>query len=511
MVRKSLSQHYLQKSLNMSSENTDKKTYKDSLKATSLFGGVQLVNILIQLVKSKIIAILLGPSGMGIYGLFTQTEVLIRSCTSFGLSSSAVRNISEARATNDKNRIISITSIFRRIIWITGLFGTLVCLWGAPIWSKIAFGNYHYTLGFVVLSIGMLFQQLTLGRTAIFQGLQKYSMMAKSNVIGNFLGLLVSVPLYFIWKVDAIVPVLMLSSLTALLVTNHFFRKLQLPKAKIDKLTFTDESKNMIIMGLSISLSGIVETIVAYYIRIYIGNVGGLSEVGLFTAGFAIVETYIGLIMTSMGSDYYPRLSGVSHNKAKFNETINSQLEISLLLIAPIISIFIILLEIVIALLYSEKFLPAEGMMLWAVYGCFFKAVSWCLSYAILSKGDYKAFIYNELGAKIYTVPLKLLGYSIGGLTGIGIAYLAGYIIYAIQVYLVCHNRYGVDVGKNVVKLFLKYLPFLTICLIVTINISDFKRYIIGLPFVFICFIFSYRELIKIVDIKSFINSKIKK
>lgn len=129
----------------------------------------------------------------------------------------------------------------------------------------------------------------------------------------------------------------------------------------------------MIIMGLSISLSGIVETIVAYYIRIYIGNVGGLSEVGLFTAGFAIVETYIGLIMTSMGSDYYPRLSGMSHNKSKFNQTINSQLEISLLLIAPIISIFIVLLEIVIVLLYSEKFLPAKGMMLWAVYGCFLK------------------------------------------------------------------------------------------------------------------------------------------
>lgn len=495
----------------MTSDNADKETYKDSLKATSLFGGVQIINILILLVKSKIVAILLGPSGMGIYGLFTQTEAMIRSSTSFGLSSSAVRNISEARATNDKSRIITITSIFRKIIWITGLFGTLVCFLGAPLWSKIAFGNYNFTFGFVVLSCAMLFQQLSLGQTAIFQGLQKYSIMAKSNVIGNFLGLLVSIPIYFIWKVDAIVPVLVLSSLTTLLVTNHFFRKLELPKNKVDKLKFRDESKNMIIMGLSISLSGIVETIVAYYIRIYIGNVGGLSEVGLFTAGFAIVETYIGLIMTSMGSDYYPRLSGMSHNKSKFNQTINSQLEISLLLIAPIISIFIVLLEIVVVLLYSEKFLPAEGMMLWAVYGCFFKAISWCLSYAIISKGDYKAFIYNELGAKLYTVPLKLIGYSLGGLTGIGIAYLIGYIIYAIQVYFVCHNRYDVEIGKNVIKLFFKYLPFLTICLVVSIMISDLKRYILGLPFVFICFIFSYKELSKIIDIKAFIKSKIKK
>lgn len=495
----------------MSAENTDKQTYKDSLKATSLFGGVQIFNILIQLVKSKIIAILLGPSGMGIYGLYTQTEAMIRSCTSFGLSSSAVKNISEARTSNDQKRIITITSIFRKVIWITGLFGAFVCLLGAPLWSKFAFGNNHYTIGFAVLSCAMLFQQLSLGQTAIFQGLQKYTIMAKSNVIGCLLGLIVSVPLYFIWKVSAIVPVLIISSLVTLLVSSYYFRKLQLPKINVEKSTFSKEAKNMIIMGLSISLSGIVETIVAYYIRIYIGNVGGLAEVGLFTAGFAIVETYIGLVMTSMGSDYYPRLSGVNKDRQLFNNTINSQFEISLLLIAPIIAIFIILIEVVVIILYSEEFVPAEGMMLWAIYGCFFKAIGWCLGYAILAKGDYKAFIYNELGAKIYTVPLKLLGYYLGGLTGIGIAYLIGYIIYSIQVYIVCKNRYDVSIGRNAIIVFSKFLPLLSICLVVTITINGISRYLIGIPFAVFCFLLSYKELCKLVDVKSFINRKIKK
>ena len=493
----------------MTSDNTDKNVYKDSLKATGLFGGVQVINIMIQLVKSKIIAILLGPSGMGIYGLFTQTEAMIRSCTSFGLSSSAVRNISEARGTGNQDRIIAITSVFRKIIWITGIFGTLVCMFGAPIWSKIAFGNYYYTLGFIILSSALLFQQLSLGQTAIFQGLQKYTMMAKSNVLGSFMGLLVSIPLYFIWKEDAIVPVLLLSSFVTFLVTNYYFRKLSLLKQQVNKSTFKKKKKNMIIMGLSISLSGIVETIVAYYIRIYIGNIGGLFEVGLFTAGFAVVETYIGLVMTSMGSDYYPRLSGMINDKGKFNQTINGQLEISLLLIAPIISIFIVMLELIIVILYSDEFLLAEGMMLWAVYGCFFKIIGWCLGYTILAKGDYKAFICNELCAKLYTVPLKLIGYSLYGLTGIGIAYLIGYIIYSVQVYLVCYKRYNVQIGGISIKLFAKFLPFLSICLLVTSLMNSYLRYIIGLPFVFICFMLSYIELRKIVDFKAFIKSKI--
>ena len=59
----------------MASE-TEKQEYKNSLKATSLFGGVQVYNIIITILKSKVVALLLGPGGMGIYGLLTSTSDL---------------------------------------------------------------------------------------------------------------------------------------------------------------------------------------------------------------------------------------------------------------------------------------------------------------------------------------------------------------------------------------------------------------------------------------------------
>ena len=81
-------------------------SYLQIFKATSLLGGIQVFNIFTSIIRSKIIAMLLGPTGIGISELFTSTTSLVGSLTNFGLGTSAVRNISEARGkTNDKGRI----------------------------------------------------------------------------------------------------------------------------------------------------------------------------------------------------------------------------------------------------------------------------------------------------------------------------------------------------------------------------------------------------------------------
>ena len=50
-----------------------KSSYRQIVKATSLFGGVQFFQIIISVIRSKFVAILLGPAGMGIVGLLTAT------------------------------------------------------------------------------------------------------------------------------------------------------------------------------------------------------------------------------------------------------------------------------------------------------------------------------------------------------------------------------------------------------------------------------------------------------
>ena len=111
----------------------------------------------------------------------------------------------------------------------------------------------------------------------------------------------------------------------------------------------------MLKMGLMLSLSGLISTGASYIVRVFISKTGSLDDVGLYNAGFAIIGTYVGLVFTAMSTDYYPRLSGVAHDNDKANLLINQQAEIAILIIAPILTVFIIFINWAVILLYSRE------------------------------------------------------------------------------------------------------------------------------------------------------------
>ena len=183
-------------------------TYRQIAKATSLFGGVQAFQIIITIIKSKFVAILLGPTGMGIVGLLTSTTGLITGLTNFGLGTSAVKDISEANGTQDEIRISTVISVMRRLVWLTGLLGALITLIFSPFLSQITFGNNEYTIAFIWLSITLLFNQLSTGQLVLLQGLRRLQDLAKANLLGSIIGLLITIPIYYIWGFKGIVPVI---------------------------------------------------------------------------------------------------------------------------------------------------------------------------------------------------------------------------------------------------------------------------------------------------------------
>jgi len=94
--------------------NESKNSYRQVLKATSLFGGVQVFSVLVSIAKSKFAAIFIGPSGIGILGLLNSTLDLIIGFTKLGLDVSAVKEISATKEeyTNKVSRVINVLLAF---------------------------------------------------------------------------------------------------------------------------------------------------------------------------------------------------------------------------------------------------------------------------------------------------------------------------------------------------------------------------------------------------------------
>ncbi|GAB4290213.1 MAG: O-antigen translocase [Marinilabiliales bacterium] len=490
----------------MKSEQT---SYRQIIKATSLFGGVQVFRIIIMIIRSKFIAVLLGPLGMGISGLLTSTTSFIGALTNFGLGTSAVRDIAAAYGSGDKERVSIVVTVLRRLIWITGLLGMLITIVLAPWLSQITFGNKDYTLAFILISITLLLKQISSGQSVLLQGMRQIKLMAKSGMIGSLLGLFTTVPLYYFYGIDGIVPAIIITSVTTLLLTWYFANKLKVKAVQVTKAQTIAEGKGMLQMGFMISLSGLITLGASYIVRIFISNTGGIEEVGLYNAGFAFINTYVGLVFTAMGTDYYPRLSAVAHDNIKCKEIINQQAEVALLILGPIIAGFIIFIHWVIILLYSNKFIAIDEMINYAALGTLFKAASWSIAFVFLAKGNSKLFFGNEFITNIYLLGFNILGYHLGGLTGLGISFLAAYIVYLIQVFFVSKFMFQFNFDSAFIKIFFFQLVCSVAAFILIKFVGGTLAYLFGSLVIIISAVFSFYELDKRIGLKVILQNLI--
>lgn len=491
--------------------NEHQSTYRQIAKATSLFGGVQAFQIIITIIKSKFVAILLGPTGMGVVGLLTSTTGLITGLTNFGLGTSAVKDISEANGTQDVKRISTVISVMRRLVWLTGLLGAIITLVLSPILSQMTFGNKEYTIAFAWLSITLLFNQLSTGQLVLLQGLRRLQDLAKANLFGSLIGLFVTIPIYYILGIKGIVPVIIITSVTSLLLSWHYSKKIKVLEIGITKELVIKEGRSMMTMGIMISLTEIMGLSFGYLIRIYITHIGGIAETGFFTAGFAIINTYVAMIFSALDSDFYPRLSAIAKNNKIARLTINQQSEIAILILAPILMVFLVFVRWAIIILYSSEFLSIYGMLQWSALGVFFRAVSWAIALLLVAKGEGKIFFWNELIANTYIFAFSIIGYQLWGLTGVGFAYMFSYLIYTFQVFLLTKKRFEFSFTYSFLKIFFILLGLALVCSL-TINITNEPLgYLIGLILILISSWYSYKTLNELIGLSEIINKFINK
>ena len=486
-------------------------SYQQIFKATSILGTVQVFNIVISVIRSKVVAVLLGPAGMGVVSIFTSTIGLIGQITNFGLGTSAVKNIAVASETNDSNKLAKTTSVFRKLVWITGIIGFIIALLLSPFLSQIAFGNKKYTTAFVFLSITLLFTQVSTGQNVILQGMRKIQYMAKASALGAIIGLLISIPFYYYWGEDGIVPAMIFSSISLLIISSYYVNKIIIPKVDVERSVFIAESKDMIRMGLLISFSSVITLGIAYVVRIYINNVGGLKDVGLFTAGFAIINTYVGMVFSAMASDYYPRLASVTTDNDKAKTIINEQSEIAILILSPILILFLVFIHWGVILLYSKDFVGVISMVHWSTLGIFFKALSWALAFVFIAKGVSKIYFWNEVLANVYMLILNVLGYFYFGLTGLGISFLIGYFLYFVQVFCICKKLYDFEFSRGLIKIFLIQFLLALISFIAVYCFNSYIAYSVGFIMIFLSSWFSWNELDQRLNIKLAIRNRFKK
>ena len=400
------------------------RTYGEILKSTALIGGSSFVSVVFGILRAKAIAILLGPAGMGLFGLYGALADIFQTVGGLGVQSSGVRQIAEASGvSDDMDRIAPTVTVVRRLSFLLALFGTVVLVVLSPFVSIITFGDSHAAAGISLLGVAVGLRIVAAGQGAVIQGRRRISDLARLAVLASFYSAVISVPLVYWLHEDGVVPSLVGMAVVTALTSWWYSRKAGIRSVRIPALRFKQETVALLKLGLAFMLIGLLSFGSAYLIRLIVLDHSGLIAAGHYQAAWTLGGMYAGFILQAMGADFFPRLTAVAGTNSECNRLVNEQSEISILMAVPGVLGTLTLAPTVMAVFYSTAFLPAETMLRWICLGMVLRIISWPLGFIIMAKGAQLTLLWTEAAAAGVHVALALLLVRFIGPNGAGAAF----------------------------------------------------------------------------------------
>jgi len=425
------------------------ESYGHVLKYTGIFGGVQGFNVLMSLVRNKFIAILLGPEGMGLASLFNTTVGLISQTTGLGLPVSAVKNLSEMVERGDAEQAARFVEVIRAWSLLTAVAGMLLCVCLGPLLSSATFSWGDHSLHFILLAPAVGMTAITGGETAILKSYRRLGAIAIVQILSVLASLLISVPVYYFFWQAGIVPVIVLMSLVTMCATLRYSLRI-CPLRLRGGRGVLGEGTDMVRLGVAFTLAGIAGSGAEMVNRSYLNVTGDLTVLGLYNVGYMLTITYAGMVFSAMEADYFPRLSAVNTDIGATNLTVNRQMEVSLLILAPMLTALIVLMPVVVPLMFTRDFLPVIAMAQVSALAMYLKVLTLPVAYITLARGASLAYLLLETAYYLVFVALMLWGYGQWQLLGTGIALVLAHLFDFVLIHAYAYKNYGYRMSATV-------------------------------------------------------------
>ena len=407
-----------------------------------VIGSAQAVNILISIIRMKVLAVLLGPSGVGLLSIYSSLQGMVTQIAGLGMGSSGVREIAAARGEE------ATLSRVRRVLFAAHLVqGTLAMLAVWLLRDQLAiwlFGDEKRAAEVGLIGVAILFALLGAAQIALLQGLRRIGDLGRVTVLGAFMGSVAGLAAVWVQGEGGLIWFILVQPLVAFLIALNYTRRLPKPTAAhLSLVEIWDIWKPMAKLGAAFMLGGLATAATLLLVRGRISQELGLDAAGHFAAAWGITMTYVGFLLGAMGADYYPRLTEVIQDKVAAVRLMNDQAQLGLAIGGPVLLLLIGLAPWLITLLYSAEFGPAVTLLQWQTVGNVFKLASWAMSFSIVAAARPKTYFFMELSFNIVFLGMVLILLPRVGLEVTAYAFALGYLIYLNTVYILVRRIHG--------------------------------------------------------------------
>ena len=402
---------------------------KELFKVTSLNSISVILKIFIGFISAKVIAIFIGASGMALVGNLRNFVASIEGFATLGFTNGIVKYVAEKEENSEElKRYFS--TIFLTI-FIAILFCSLLLFVFADYWNFIVFGSdFSYSFIFKAFAIALPWYIGSLVLIAIINGFAAFKKVIYINIIGNIVGLFLTVGLLFKLQTFGALLAVVLSPAVLFFVTLFFIDKKWKLKSQIS-FKYFDISvlKSMSEYSIMALFSIVLGPIIYLAIRNFIIQTIGINQAGYWEAVTRISNYYLLFLSTVLSVYYLPKLSksqSVNETKSIFKSYFTG--------IIPVFFVGLVLVYFlrffIIRVLYTEEFLPISSLFFWQLLGDFFKGMSLILGFQFFAKKLTKAFLITELISLAILATSSYYFVTTYGIEGVVIAHSVTFFLY---------------------------------------------------------------------------------
>lgn len=395
---------------------------------TFKFGFLKLITSIIQLfvslAKNKIISSYYGVGGLGILSSFQSSINLINIICNLNISNSAVREIPKQLAKKNLNKANSLYKTANILLVGLGLIGTIGILLFSADLSQIVFKDTSQKIGFQIIALSILFNQIASAKGVWMRATGEHQLMFFNHLFGTIVSFIISTILLIFMPSHGIPLSIVMISMVNVLSVYLFSYKIKPESSVLNKLTNFDNAKILINTGKSLTFLDLIKTFSENLIRIIIIKHKDINFVGNYSAGFSMLQLSIGTLTSSLNVDFSRNLSFNHSNPKKVKEIVRNHINLSQLILLPILLILVINVEYFITILFSDQFSESIPLILSGSIGISIEKIHYPIGqYLYIIKGTRYYIINQLLGIFTYSILGCILFINLG-LLGFGIAYI---------------------------------------------------------------------------------------
>jgi PST family polysaccharide transporter len=413
---------------------------------TTLNAVVIGIRLVVSLFIQRLLAELVGESGIAKIGQLRNLNQLLTSVSSGGVFNGIVKYVSEFKKDKDQLlRLFSTTTVF---ILIGTILSSSILLIAAKWISEYLFGSDEFT--YLIQLVGVIVPFISLYRVfnGVVNGLSKYKKFAKIDLVSYLLS--AALLIYFLIEFNihgaliaiAITPLIQLSTLLII-----FFGTLK-EYIRFKKLDLkTPMLRGLLAFSVMSFFSTVLLNFVEIDIRTMITNRITEDDAGIWTAMTNISKNYMVFSISIFSLYVLPKFASI-HTRNGFVKELWSIYKTLL----PIFGLGMILVYVfrdyVIMLIYPD-FLGMEPLFKWQLLGDFIRLASLVLMHQFLAKKLVRSFIFSELLSltMFYLLAQLLAGYY--GVEGVVMAHFFRYVIYLIVVFALVIRYFNKQKSKE--------------------------------------------------------------